>query len=55
MHTTFHKIENNNAPKLKNPHFIVDYEFKHVEKTFPSQVLHRIWFLLEKAGVENHH
>ena len=36
MNTTFNEIENNNAPKLKNPHFVVDYEFKHVEKPFPS-------------------
>ena len=36
MNATFPEIPNNQAPKLKTPHFIVDHEFKHVEKPFPS-------------------
>ena len=36
MSATFHEIHNNQAPKLKTPHFVVDHEFKHVEKPFPS-------------------
>ena len=36
MSATFHEIQNDQAPKLKTPHFVVDHEFKHVEKPFPS-------------------
>ena len=36
MSATFHEIHNDQAPKLKTPHFVVDHEFKHVEKPFPS-------------------
>ena len=50
MHTTFHKIENNNAPKLKNPHFIVHYEFKHVEKLFPSVASNFVFVGKSRSG-----
>ena len=30
MSATFHEIQNEQAPKLKTPHFIVDHEFNNV-------------------------
>ena len=51
MNTTFNEIENNNAPKLlKNPHFIVDYEFKHVEKPFPSVASYLVFVGKSRSG-----
>ena len=43
MHSTFNEIENSNAPKLNNPHFIVDYESKHGENPFPSVAFYIIF------------
>ena len=49
----FHEIVNENAPKLKNPHFIVDYEVKDVEKPFPGVASYMVFVV--KAGLGNHH
>ena len=52
MSATFHEIQNTQAPKLKTPHFIVDHEFKHVEKPFPSIASYMV--LWENLDLENH-
>ena len=36
MNASFTEIENIYPPRLKNPHFIVNYAFKDVAKPFPS-------------------
>jgi len=51
MNATFHEIHNDQAPRLKTPHFVVDHEFKHVEKPFPLFLV--IWYLWVRADLEN--
>ena len=36
MNSSFVEIKNENAPKLKAPHFIIDHKFKEVAPPFPS-------------------
>jgi len=50
MDTNFHEIVNENAPKLKNPHFIVDYEVKDVEKPFPSVASYMVFCGKSRSG-----
>ena len=50
MNATFHEIPNNQAPKLKTPHFIVDHEFKHVEKPFPSVASYIVFVGKSRSG-----
>ena len=54
MDTNFHEVINENAPRLKNPHFVVDYEVKDVEKPFPI-VASCTWCFVVKVDLENHH
>ena len=52
MNATFHKIsvQSNQAPRLKTPHFIVDHEFKHVEKPFPSVASYMVFVGKSRSG-----
>ena len=50
MSATFHEIQNEQAPKLKTPHFIVDHEFKNVEKPFPSVASYMVFLGKSRSG-----
>ena len=50
MNATFHEIQNNQAPKLKTPHFVVDHEFKHVENPFPSVASYMVFVGKSRSG-----
>ena len=50
MNATFHEIQNDQAPKHKTPHFIVDHEFKHVEKPFPSVASYMVCVGKSRSG-----
>ena len=52
MNATFHEIQNDQASRLKTPHFIVDHEFKHVEKplNFPSVASYVVFVGKSRSG-----
>ena len=50
MNATFHEIHNDQAPRLKTPHFVVDHEFKHVEKPFPSVASYMVFVGKSRSG-----
>ena len=50
MDTNFHEVINENAPRLKNPHFVVDYEVKDVEKPFPSVASYMVFCGKSRSG-----
>jgi len=50
MDTNFHEVITENAPTLKNPHFVVDYEVKDVEKPFPSVASYMVFCGKSRSG-----
>ena len=50
MNASFFEIENKDPPKLKNPHFIVDYAFKDVAKPFPSVASYMVFVGKSRSG-----
>ena len=50
MSATFHEIQNKQAPKFKTLHFIVDHNFKHVEKPFPSVASYMVFVGKSRSG-----
>ena len=50
MNATFNEIQNTQAPKLKTPHFVVDHEFKNVEKPFPSVASYMVFVGKSRSG-----
>ena len=50
MSSTFYEIHNTQAPRLKTPHFVVDHEFKHVEKPFPSVASYMVFCGKSRSG-----
>ena len=45
-------LQNDQATNLKTPwaHFVVDHEFKHVEKPFPSVAAYMVWVRADLAN-----
>ena len=54
MNTTFYEIHKNKSPKLKTNHFIVDNEFKHVEKPSPSVASYMVFVGKSRSGKSSH-
>ena len=54
MSATFHEIHNDQAPKLKTPHFVVNHKFKHVEKPFPSVASYMVFVGKNRSGKSHH-
>ena len=54
MNATFHEIPNDQAPKLKTPHFIVNHKFKHVENSFPSVASYICFVGKSRCGKSSH-
>ena len=50
MNTSFTEIINTHAPKLKTPHFIIDHEFKNIEKPFPSVASYIVFVGKSRSG-----
>ena len=50
MSSSFIEIVNNDAPKLKAPHFIIDHEVKSVEKPFPSVASYCVFVGKSRSG-----
>ena len=50
MNASFVEIINNQAPKLKNPSFIVDHNVKNVEKPFPSVASYTVFVGKSRSG-----
>ena len=50
MNATFYEIRNDQSPKLKTPHFVVDHEFKHAEKPFPSVASYIVFVGRSRSG-----
>ena len=50
MNASFSEIVNAQAPKLKNPHFIVDHNIKNVEKPFPSVASYMVFVGKSRSG-----
>ena len=50
MNASFVEIINNQAPKLKNPSFIVDHNVKNVEKPFPSVASYMVFVGKSRSG-----
>ena len=50
MNASFTEIENIDPPRLKNPHFIVDYAFKDVAKPFPSVASYMVFVGKSRSG-----
>ena len=50
MNASFSEIVNTQAPKLKNPHFIVDHNIKNVEKPFPSVASYMVFVGKSRSG-----
>ena len=47
---SFSEIINHKAPKLKNPHFIVEHSVKVVEKPFPSVASYLVFCGKSRSG-----
>ena len=50
MNCSFSEIVNSQAPRLKNPHFIVDHNIKDVEKPFPSVASYMVFVGKSRSG-----
>jgi len=51
MNATFHEIHNDQAPRLKTPHFVIDPS-SNMRKNL-SPLLLVIWYLWVRADLEN--
>ena len=50
MNTSIAEIENKDPPKLKNPHFIVDYTFRDLANPFPSVASYIVFVGKSRSG-----
>ena len=50
MNASFVEIINNQAPRLRNPSFIVDHNVKNVKKPFPSVASYRVFVGKSRSG-----
>ena len=50
MNTSNTEIINTHAPQLKTPHFMIDHEFKSIEKPFPSVASYMVFVGTSRSG-----